>query len=228
MKTDSSNHRTQGKGLTSLLDIVVLILSVILVVNISVDTLQNIPFYTQPEFMKVQFWICICFLVIFFIELSIAKNKKRFFTRHFIFLLVAIPYHAIFSAIGWTSSPEVSYIFRFVPLIRGAYALAIIAGWFTKTRITGLFVAYLMILFTCIYFGSLAFYFTEFNMNPLVKSYADAIWWAFMDATTVGSNIIAVTPTGKVLSVMLAAVGMMMFPIFTVYITNLVERKNKN
>ena len=37
--------------------------------------------------------------------------------------------------------------------------------------------------------------------------------------TTVGSNIIAVTPTGRVLSVLLAALGMMMFPIFTVYVT---------
>lgn len=227
MKTDSSNHRTQGKGLTSLLDIIVLILSVVLVVDISVDTLQNIPFYTQSEFMKIQFGVCISFLAIFFIELSTAKDKKRFFIHHFIFLLVAIPYHAIFSLFGWTSSPEVSYLFRFVPLIRGGYALAIIAGWFTKNKITGLFVAYLMILLISIYFGSLAFYYSEFNLNPLVKGYSDAIWWAFMDATTVGSNIIAVTPLGKVLSVMLAAVGMMMFPIFTVYITTLVERKNK-
>ena len=85
MKTDSSNHRTQGKGLTSLLDIIVLILSVVLVVDISVDTLQNIPFYTQSEFMKIQFGVCISFLAIFFIELSIAKDKKRFFIHHFIF-----------------------------------------------------------------------------------------------------------------------------------------------
>ena len=48
-----------------------------------------------------------------------------------------------------------------------------------------------------------------------------------MDVTTVGSNIIAVTTTGRVLSVLLAALGMMMFPIFTVYITNLIQQSNK-
>ena len=48
-----------------------------------------------------------------------------------------------------------------------------------------------------------------------------------MDVTTVGSNIIAQTVTGRVLSVLLAALGMMMFPIFTVYVTSLVERRNK-
>ena len=67
----------------------------------------------------------------------------------------------------------------------------------------------------------------EHGPNPLVKGYGDALWWAFMDVTTVGSNIIAVTATGRVLSVLLAALGMMMFPIFTVYVTSLVERRNK-
>lgn len=76
-------------------------------------------------------------------------------------------------------------------------------------------------------FSSLAFYVMEHGPNPLVKGYGDALWWAFMDVTTVGSNIIAVTPTGRVLSVLLAALGMMMFPIFTVYVTSLVERRNK-
>ena len=63
--------------------------------------------------------------------------------------------------------------------------------------------------------------------TPLVVGYGDALWWAFMDVTTVGSNIIAVTATGRVLSVLLAALGMMMFPIFTVYVTSLIQKKNK-
>ena len=50
---------------------------------------------------------------------------------------------------------------------------------------------------------------------------------AAMDATTVGSNIIAVTPVGRILSVVLAAIGMMMFPIFTVYITNILTRHHQ-
>ena len=60
-----------------------------------------------------------------------------------------------------------------------------------------------------------------------MTGYGDALWWAFMDVTTVGSNIIAVTVTGRVLSVLLAALGMMMFPIFTVYVTSLIQKKNK-
>lgn len=65
------------------------------------------------------------------------------------------------------------------------------------------------------------------SIYPLVANYGDALWWAFMDVTTVGSNISAITVTGRVLSVVLAALGMMMFPIFTVYVTSLVQKSNE-
>ena len=140
---------------------------------------------------------------------------------------VAIPYQNIIAYMGWTFSPEVTYMLRFIPLVRGGYAMAIVVGWLTYNRASGLFVSYLTMLLATVYFSSLAFYVMEHGSNPLVKGYGDALWWAFMDVTTVGSNIIAVTVTGRVLSVLLAALGMMMFPIFTVYVTSLVERRNK-
>ena len=128
---------------------------------------------------------------------------------------------------GWTFSPEVTYMIRFVPLVRGGYAMAIVVGWLTYNKASGLFVSYLTMLLATVYFSSLAFFVLEHKVNPLVTGYGDALWWAFMDVTTVGSNIIAVTVTGRVLSVLLAALGMMMFPIFTVYVTSLIQKKNK-
>ena len=201
------------KGIYGILHIVILLLSLFLIISISIDTFKGIPFYTQSVYMKVQLWICVLFLVDFVLEFILADNKKRYFTTHFIFLLVAIPYQNIIAYMGWTFSPEVTYMLRFIPLVRGGYALAIVVGWFTYNRASGLFVSYLTMLLA--------------TANPLVTKYTDALWWAFMDVTTVGSNIIAVTTTGRVLSVVLAALGMMMFPIFTVYITSIIERRNK-
>ncbi len=60
-----------------------------------------------------------------------------------------------------------------------------------------------------------------------MPNYGAALWWALMDATTIGSYIYPVTVTGKILAVILAALGMMMFPLFTVYITNWVQRYNR-
>lgn len=105
--------------------------------------------------------------------------------------------------------------------------MSIVVSWFTYNKATGLFISYLVTLLFTIYFSSLAFFLFEKGVNPGVKTYGDAVWWAFMDATTVGSNIVAVTTVGKVLSVLLAAIGMMMFPIFTVYVTNILTKHNQ-
>lgn len=227
METALYDFILRKKGIYGILHIIILLLSLFLVISISIDTFKNIPFYTQSVYMKVQLWICILFLFDFLLEWILSPNKWRYFATHFIFLLVAIPYQNIISYMGWTFSPEVTYMLRFIPLIRGGYALAIVVGWFTYNKAAGLFVTYLVTLLATIYFASLAFFVTEHNVNPLVTKYTDALWWAFMDVTTVGSNIIAVTPTGRVLSVLLAALGMMIFPIFTVYITSIVEKRNK-
>lgn len=142
-------------------------------------------------------------------------------------MLVAIPYQNIIEYYHIITSPELSYFLRFVPLVRGGYALAIVVGWLSYNKASGLFVSYLTMLLATVYFSSLIFFVLEHKVNPLVANYGDALWWAFMDVTTVGSNISAITVTGRVLSVVLAALGMMMFPIFTVYVTSLVQKSNE-
>lgn len=222
-----SDFALRKRGIYGVLHVIILLLSLFLVISISVDTFKGIPFYTQSLYMKVQLWICILFLFDFLLELFLSKDKLRYFSTHFIFLLVAIPYQNIIAYFGWTFSPEITYMLRFVPLVRGGYAMAIVVGWLTYNRASSLFVSYLTMLLATVYFASLAFFVLEHKVNPLVVGYGDALWWAFMDVTTVGSNIIAVTVTGRVLSVLLAALGMMMFPIFTVYMTSLIQKKNK-
>ena len=212
------------KGVYAFLHILILVLSVFLVVRISIDTFHNEAFYMEPRFIKFQFWICIVFLFDFFVEFFLSKNKWRYIRNRFIFFLVSIPYNSIISFYGWSFSPQLTYAIHYIPLVRGGYAMSIVVSWFTYNRATGLFISYLATLIFTVYFASLAFYVFEHQVNPLVKNYQDALWWACMDATTVGSNIVAVTPVGRILSVLLAALGMMMFPIFTVYVTNLLTR----
>lgn len=214
-------------GIYSILHVIILLLSIFLVVCISIDTFHNEAFYEVPQFMQVQLWICVVFLTDFFIEFFIAPDKKHYLSTHFIFFLVSIPYNSIISHYGWSFDPTITYLIRYIPLIRGGYAMAIVVSWFTYNKATGLFISYLVTLLFTVYFSSLAFFLFEHGKNPLVVDYTDALWWASMDATTVGSNIVAVTPVGRVLSVLLAAVGMMMFPIFTVYITNILTRHNQ-
>ena len=92
MKMALSEFALREKGIYGVLHIVILLLSLFLVVSISVDTFKGIPFYTQTVFMKVQFAVCVLFLLDFILEWFLAKHKVRYFATHFVFLLVAIRY----------------------------------------------------------------------------------------------------------------------------------------
>lgn len=222
-----TTHAFPKEKVLDILHILILLLSVFLIVCISIDTFNNISFLTQSTYLKIQLWVCIFFLFDFLMEFILSDRKFRFLGTHFIFFLISIPYLNIIDHYQLSFSSEVNYLIRFMPLIRGGYALASVVGWLTKNKISGLFVSYITILLSVIYFSSLMFFVLEHKVNPMVITYSDSIWWAFMNVTTVGSNIYAQTETGKILSVVLAALGMMMFPVFTVYITNVIQTANK-
>ena len=48
-----------------------------------------------------------------------------------------------------------------------------------------------------------------------------------MNMSTVGCNISPVTPAGKIVAVILPVSGMIIFPLFTVYLTDYVTRAVK-
>jgi hypothetical protein len=97
----------------------------------------------------------------------------------------------------------------------------------TSNKLSSVLFSYLTITVSVIYFSSLIFLEREQPVNNMVPNYGAALWWAWMDATTIGSNIYPVTVVGKILGVILAGMGMMMFPLFTVYITSWVQRYNQ-
>ena len=119
MKSALSDFILGKKGIYGILHIIILLMSLFLVISISIDTFKGIPFYTQSSYMKIQLWICIWFLFDFVLEFFLAKHKWRYIRTHFIFLLVAIPYQNIIAYYGWTFSPEVTYLLRFIPLLTG-------------------------------------------------------------------------------------------------------------
>ena len=77
------------------------------------------------------------------------------------------------------------------------------------------------------YFCSLIFYQREAGVNPQVDTYWTALWWSAMNMSTVGCNISPVTVSGKIVAVILPISGMIIFPLFTVYLTNYVTTAMK-
>lgn len=206
----------------------VLVLSVLLIVFISYDTFKGINFLENHFYMTFQLWVCIVFMIDFFVELFFAPKKWRYIGHRIIFFLISIPYLNIVSIFDIHLSVEALYLVRFIPLLRGALALSIVFGYFSKNAITSFFMSYIVILVMIVYFCSLIFYQYEQAINPQVQSYWTALWWSCMCCTTSGCSISPLTVEGQIVAVILPITGMIIFPLFTVYLTDYVKRHSNN
>lgn len=218
-----SHHR----GFMRLMNYIVIVLSLILIVWISIDTFNKQNFLENHKYMVFQFWVCVFFILDFFVELYYAENKWRFVCHRIVFLLLSIPYLNIINLMDFHLDANALYFVRFIPLARGALALSIVMGYVSSNAITSLFMSYIVILVAVAYFCSLIFYQREMGVNPDVKTYWTALWWTMMNLVTVGCSISPVTVVGKVIAVVLPIFGMIIFPLFTVYLTDYVTRQTK-
>jgi hypothetical protein len=211
------------QGLQFALHLSAFMLSLLLVISISIDTFRGISFYDDVNYLDLQFWICLMLLVLFFIEVYNAENSWQYFGRHFLFLLLIVPYLTLFDWWGVELPGQTEYLFRFIPLVRGYIAFTMIAYGLLRDLASGLLITYIVVLFSFIYYCSLIFFVLESNVNPMLHSFWDSLWYSCMTATTAGCNISAMTTVGKIISVLLALAGMMLLPVFTVYLTDLIR-----
>lgn len=204
---------------------VILGLSIGLIAYLSVDALRGREFIYDRGYMTYQLWVCIIFIFDFFVEMYMSNRRWDYFWRRMPFLLLSIPYINLAQWGGMTLTGETLYFARFIPLARGALAVSIVVGYLSANRLINIFASYTVILVAIVYLGSLIFYEREAGVNPDVTSYGKALWWACADATTTGSTIYPVTPVGRIVAAVLAIMGMVMFPLFTVVVTSAVRSR---
>lgn len=219
----ADNRRSR---LLTVLHLMVLGAAVALVAYITYDTMINVSFVTNPRYLKVQFWICMFFLLEILLEGILATDKWRFLRHNFMFILVCVPYISIIRHFDIPISGEAAYLLRFVPMIRAAFVMAMMWGIMQKNWITSMFGGYIIMLVATLYFLSLMFYVEETPVNPGVYSYWQSLWYSIMQMTTCGSSVSPVTSTGKVIGVVLSAEGLILFPVFTVYLTKAFAKIN--
>ncbi len=207
----------------------VLVLSVLLIMFISIDTFKHEQFLMSHHYMVFQFWVCILFIVDFFVELALSPVGSRWeYVRHrWLFLLLSIPVINIIHACDIVLTDEVMFFIRLLPLARGVLALVIVLDYLCSYRITGIFTSYVSVMLLVGYFGCLIFFECEEPVNPAVSDYWDAFWWGTTQMTTLGSSIYPVTVIGRVISAVLSIMGLLMFPLFTVYLTNVIMRNRR-
>lgn len=206
---------------------VVLIASVALIIQISIDTFA--PARLSERFIRIfQLIICAIFLYMLIYEWIQTNKRGHYFITHLPLLIVSIPYLSIVHWLRIDIHQELHLFFYTIPAIRGIAALFLIIKWMIPQKSLSLLIAYSATLILVTYYGSLIFYQAEVNINPHISNYWDAIFgWALMNTTTVGAPIFAVTKTGQILAVILSGGGMLFFPIFTSYIVTRYQNSHK-
>ena len=172
----------------------------------------------SPLFLGVQFIVCLIFLCDFFVRWAAAERKGRFFFRNLPFLLLSVPYLNLMLWSGAEPSRSVGMLIGLMPLLRAFLAMVIVTGWLVGNKVRRLLTAYVFTVVVFTYISALVFYDYELPVNPKLHGFGNALWWAWMNVTTVGAEIFPVTAVGKVFCVLLPSLGMMFFPIFTTYV----------
>lgn len=212
------------RDISSILRWIVFGLSVALIVFISVDTFTQRPFLSNPVYMRFQLSVCVIFILEFFAQVLLADRKWHFFWHNIVFLLVSIPYLNIITHYNVQLSEQQLYFVRFIPLLRAAYAMALVVRYVSTSRIVGIFWSYVSIVLLVVYFSSLIFFEQEQPVNADIDNYWAALWWCSLEATTIGAPVNPVTVAGKILAALLSGMGVIMFPLFTVYLGDLVTK----
>lgn len=220
-------HPDASRGIAIFLHWAVLILSVLLIVYISIDTFKKVEFLEDYNYMTFQLCVCIFFIIDFFVEWWLAKEKWTYFKHRLVFLILSIPYLNLITLYDIPLSHDALFFVRFIPLARGALALSIVIGYLSSNAVTSMFMSYISIMILVVYFCSLIFFQREHAVNPDVKTYWTALWWSAMNMSTVGCYINPMTVPGKIVAVVLPIAGMIIFPLFTVYLTDYVTRNSR-
>lgn len=208
--------------LLRIINILTLIASILLLASLSAEIIYS---HELARFSATYSWamfgVCIIFIIDFFALMLHSPHPWRFLGRNGTVLLLSIPYHTIAEWLGYTAGYTMQMIMSGIVMLRAVMALYITLRWLIARRTTRLLWAYIATVAVCTYFAALFFYEYEAPVNSAVHGFGDALWWAWMNLTTVGGEFFPVTAIGKVICVILPIIGMALFPVFTVYVTSL-------
>lgn len=171
LRTAGTDFLRRQRIVVDIIHFLVLVLSILLIVYISYDTFNDIPFLENHRYMEFQFWVCIFFLADFFLEWIYSPEKLKYLRARWFFFFISIPYLNIVNYWDIQLPQQALYYLRFIPLARGAYSLALVMGYISKNRATSLLWQYIALVGTLLYMLALLFYYEEHAINPLSRAF---------------------------------------------------------
>lgn len=205
-----------------------LIAGVSLIIGLSIEIFTGNHLSYSDWYLWLQFAVCVIFIIDFTHALLVANDNHRSTFINIVLLLISIPYLNILHWADITPDRSWEIVVSALPLIRAFVAMGVVVQWMIESRASRIFGAYIFTVIGFTYLAALIFYDYEIGVNPHLHDFGNAFWWAWMNVTTVGAAIFPVTAIGKTLAVILPSLGMMFFPIFTIYVTNLYTTLNNS
>ena len=211
--------------IANLFNTISLAASVVLLVGISFEFTCGEKSGFADWYRTLQLIVCSIFFATALFRLMIAQYRHKHWLRDLLFAVASIPYMDILEWSGANLEHSSVRILAFAPVLISIMATVVILEWLIEGKKRRLMAAYVLTVTMFTYISALLFYDCEMGVNSHLKTFGDALWWAWMNVTTVGAAIFPVTTVGKVVCVVLPVVGMMFFPIFTVYVSDYYDRK---
>ena len=208
------------------LDGVAIVAGILILVSLSVDIIHRNIYQLSPGVAELQLVVCLIFVLDFLVRTMAAPNPRRYFWRNIVVLFVSIPWLNLLSWGGVALHNGVYVLLKCLPLVRALLGVYSTIRLVTPSRVSAIMWSYIALIVMLTYLSALLFYSYEMGINPRLGGFGEALWWAGLNMTTVGANIFAVTPMGKILTVLLPGLGMILFPLLTVYVTHIVKRTN--
>lgn len=202
-----------------------LIAAIAIMVGLSIEVLTGNHRTYSAWYLWLQLLVCIVYIVDFIWILTTRQSSRKTIWYNFLLFLISIPFLNIFNWLHFNPDRWLSIGVAALPVIRSFVAMCMVLQWVLDGKVVRIFGQYVLTVLGFTYLAALMFYDYEIGINPNLYGFGNAIWWACMNVTTVGAEIFPVTAVGKVLAALLPSLGMMFFPIFTIYVTDIYNVK---
>ena len=152
------------------------------------------------------------FLLEFFARFLDAPSRRAYIRHHWLDLVSAIP------LIGGLRSLRVLRLLRLGAVLRVLVATEEVAATRGGTRQSLWYLGPSLIV---LWLGAAsACWVIEHGVNPQIQTFGDALYWAFITATTIGyGNVAPVTPAGHILAGVIIFVGIGLVGVMSAQLT---------
>lgn len=219
--SDDPQKDLPGNERITIFQFFLVILSIYVLVSLFIEFMFDLSPEMDELMDHIDAFVCVIFLIDFFVRLYQAPSKKAFLKWGWIDFVSSIPMLQSFRA------GSLFRIFRFVRVImrlmRVARSIRVIWRYLFGKRSQNTFITVASVSCLLMMTGSVLVFNVERGVEGSnIKTPSDAIWWTIVTITTVGyGDRYPVTDGGRMIAAVLMVAGVGLFGTFTGFVASM-------